>query len=202
MRADREQLLLFLLFVFGLAAVAFTAAYGAFPDFFEGYDSVLSIAGVFSAAAAAAISLAITKSLRDRSKSKRIFFVYSPRDAEIASMIARVLKGSGFDPWLAEEHILPGQLWREEFTHAFNNSSAIIVLLTENLLKATDLEFGIQWLFDQFRSSKIKLPPVIPIRIDSSPIPEELSDIQTLDFNTSNWDVRLLRGLESVTRRP
>jgi hypothetical protein len=42
------------------------------------------------------------------------------------------LKAEGFEPWLDEEALLPGQLWNQEIRRVLRNSDFILIFFSQN----------------------------------------------------------------------
>jgi hypothetical protein len=57
----------------------------------------------------------------------RIFLCHAPEDKERVRELADRLTKDGFDIWLDEERLLPGQDWDFEITHAVRNSDVVVV---------------------------------------------------------------------------
>lgn len=158
------------------------------------------LVGLIFSATAAVVSVIMVRGIAARRMARRVFIVYSHKDMEAASKISKILKSSGFEPWLDVEQLLPGQMWKSEIDRAIGESGATIVILSENLQKSEFARQEMAMVVKRLNSGDVKAIPVIPVRIDNSTLPEELTGIHWVDLNAPDAEERLLRGLVFVTR--
>ena len=57
----------------------------------------------------------------------RIFFCHTNEDKPQVREVYQRLKAEGFQPWLDEKDLLPGQLWNQEIRRALRNSDFILI---------------------------------------------------------------------------
>ena len=67
-------------------------------------------------------------------RSLRIFLCHSSADKPAVRDLYQRLKTDGFEPWLDEQDLLPGQDWRREIPKAVEASDAVIVCLSKNAM--------------------------------------------------------------------
>ena len=60
----------------------------------------------------------------------RVFISYSKGDIGKVNSLYYVLRYFGFDPWIDEESILPGQNWEFEISKNISKSHVILVCLS------------------------------------------------------------------------
>jgi len=65
----------------------------------------------------------------------RIFLCHASEDKAQVREVYRQLKALGFEPWLDEVDILPGQNWNFEIEQALENSDFVIVFLSTRSVK-------------------------------------------------------------------
>ena len=66
------------------------------------------------------------------SRSLRIFLCHSSADKPAVRELYQRLRADGFEPWLDEEDLLPGQDWQREIPKAVRNSDVVIVCLSRD----------------------------------------------------------------------
>ena len=60
----------------------------------------------------------------------KVFISYVNEDRELARRLSRSLEGAGFEVWLDENNILPGDNWAEKVSLALKESQAMVVLIS------------------------------------------------------------------------
>src|SRR5262249_12895400 len=62
----------------------------------------------------------------------RIFLCHANEDKAQVREVYQRLKSEGFQPWLDEEDLLPGQLWNQEIRKALKSSDFILIFFSQN----------------------------------------------------------------------
>jgi hypothetical protein len=132
----------------------------------------------------------------------QVFLCHASQDKPSARELCERLLGEGFDVWLDERNLLPGQNWEQEIRSAVKNSDAVIVMISGNSVSKTgfvqrELRLVLE-AADERPESAIFL---IPLRLDDAPIPVRLSKWHWLDIGTNGWFNRLLASLNSLGAR-
>src|SRR2546423_1671211 len=70
------------------------------------------------------------KPYADSPRLLRIFLCHSSGDKPAVRELHKRLVTAGFEPWLDEERLLPGQRWRDEIPRAVQASDLVIVCLS------------------------------------------------------------------------
>jgi TIR domain-containing protein len=60
-----------------------------------------------------------------------VFLSHASEDKPAVRLLAKRLKDDGFDPWLDEERLLPGQNWELEIEQALRKSQVILLCFSE-----------------------------------------------------------------------
>src|SRR5437763_16469338 len=60
-----------------------------------------------------------------------IFMCHANEDKEHVRELCRTLRNAGFDPWLDDERIMPGEVWQEKVDDVLRRSDAVIICLSE-----------------------------------------------------------------------
>jgi len=116
-------------------------------------------------------------------KKLLVFLSHASQDKPTVRKLCKRLKADGFDPWLDEERLLPGQDWSLEIEKAMRASDAI--LLCFSALSAAK-EGYIQREYKRAMQYQEEKPEgtifVIPVRLDDCELPFSLRGIQWVDF--------------------
>lgn len=91
------------------------------------------------------------------------------------------LEAAGFDVWIDQSLLRPGQQWIQEIDNAIKASIALIVVLTPEA--HTSLYVTYEWSFAVGRGME-----VIPLLLEDTEIHRRLQDIQYIDFR-NHWSL-------------
>ncbi len=111
------------------------------------------------------------------------------------------LAADGFEPWLAERELLPGQVRRRTISRAVRNSDAVVVFLSQfSMRKAGFGQKEIRLALDVLDEQPEGAIFLIPARLEPCAVPDRLRRLQTVDlFATDGYD-RLKRALLARAR--
>lgn len=129
-------------------------------------------------------------------KSLKVFLSHASEDEPAVLQLASRLKDDGFDPWIYEEQLLPGQNWELEIENALRKSDVILLCFSE---KSINKEGFVQREFKRAMKYQEEKPEgvifTIPVRFDKSKIPFSYRGLQWVDF-PSNYK-QLVTALKS-----
>jgi hypothetical protein len=118
-----------------------------------------------------------------RKKKLLVFLSHANEDKPTIRDLYHRLKDNGFEPWLDEECLLPGQDWHLEIEQAMRKSEAILVCFSEKSMSRAGY---VHSEYKRAMDLQQKQPPgaifVVPVRLDKCEIPLFLSDLQCVDF--------------------
>jgi len=164
--------------------------------------------GKFTAAIATATGLAALGALisliwsrrvdRERAQ-QRVFIVYAREDLETARDLAKQLESRGFNPWLDVDQVVPGQVWQSAVLNALEQSAAALVLVSKNLSKKGFVQQELKTALDTLRDPEKDVSPIVPVRLDDTPVPEPLSKVQWVNLFEPDGLDRLESGLRRIT---
>lgn len=122
--------------------------------------------------------------------STSAFISYAHEDRDIAKRLFTELKTAGLNPWLDEESLLPGQLWRPAIQQAVRNARYFVALLsTHSVSKKGFVQKEITEaldILDEYPESEIYL---IPARLNEClPSHSKLINIQWVDL-FPDWEL-------------
>ena len=69
--------------------------------------------------------------------SLSVFLCHASDDKSVVRELYEKLQRDGFDPWLDEENLFPGQDWKYEITRAVRDSDAVLVCLSKHSVSKT-----------------------------------------------------------------
>ena len=132
----------------------------------------------------------------------QIFLCHASQDKQPTRDLCERLLGEGYDVWLDERSLLPGQDWEREIRSAVRDSDAIIVLISKNSVnKIGFVQRELRLALDVADERPEGAIFLIPLRLDDAPIPARLNRWQWLDIESEDWFDRLLRSLSNITLR-
>jgi hypothetical protein len=113
----------------------------------------------------------------------QVFISYACEDSELAKRLSRWLEGAGFDVWLDESNILPGDNWAEKVSQALKESQAMVVLVSPAAMDSKWVRHEIEFALGAKEYSGRLVPVFVGPR---ESIPEDRLP----------WILRRLKGIE------
>ena len=128
------------------------------------------------------------------------FLSYAKEDKQSVIEYYEKLKSDGFNPWLDERCILPGQEWDIVIRDTIKDARIFIVFLSEASLKKRGyIQREIRLALDAAE----EIPPqelfIIPVRLQPCEIPDRLAKWQTADLYEPDGYKRLKASLAGAT---
>ena len=132
------------------------------------------------------------------SRSLRIFLCHSSADKPAVRELYQRLRADGFEPWLDEEDLLPGQDWQHEIPKVVRNADAVVVCLSHGSITKTGyVQKEIKFALDVADEQPEDTIFLIPLKLEECDVPERLSRWQWVDYFDSNGYARLLKALRA-----
>jgi hypothetical protein len=104
---------------------------------------------------------------------RRVFLCHASEDKVQVRRAYEQLKKAGFDPWLDEKDLLPGQNWEEEIPRALKVSAAVLVFLSKtSVSKRGYVQREFRIAFDTLQEIPHSQVFVIPVKLDDCEVPE------------------------------
>jgi TIR domain len=126
----------------------------------------------------------------------RVFLCHSSNDKRPVRELFRRLQTDGFDPWLDEENLVPGQDWNKEIVKAVHGSDVVLVCLSQNAInKSGYVQKEIKSALDVADEQPEDTIFLIPIRLEECEVPERLRRWHWVNFFEDNGYRRLLIAL-------
>jgi hypothetical protein len=135
-----------------------------------------------------------------RKKKLKLFLCHSYHDKSSVRKLYKRFQSDGFDPWLDEEKLLPGQDWQLEISNAVRSSDAVLVFLSQNSMTKSgyvqkEIKIALD-LADEQPEGRIFL---IPIRLEECATPDRLTQFQWVNLFDDIGYERLLKSLIRLT---
>ena len=126
----------------------------------------------------------------------RIFLCHASEDKPQVRDVYQRLKALGFNPWLNEEDILPGQDWDYEIEMALEQSDFVMVFLSERSVGKVGY---VQREFRRAMYHAEEMPEgyihTIPIKLDGCTVPRRFSRHQWANLSDDGAFDRIIRAL-------
>lgn len=108
------------------------------------------------------------------------FISYSSKDRPVARRIANDLQNHGIKVWLDEFEILPGDSITEKIAEGIRESEYLVILISKNSVGSSWIRKEFEMAFERNRAASERR--LIPIKIDYTPVPPYLADVQYVDL--------------------
>lgn len=134
--------------------------------------------------------------MAEASHRLRIFLCHSIGDKQAVRDLYRRLRGDGFDPWLDEENLLPGQDWREEISRAVEAAEVVLVCLSRgSISKRGFVQWEIKYALDVADQQPEDTIYLIPLKLEECDIPQRLGRWHWVSLYEAKGYERLLSAL-------
>lgn len=128
----------------------------------------------------------------------RVFLCHSFNDKSTVRALYQRLRRDGFDPWLDEEKLLPGQDWDREIRIAVRNSEAVIICLSKHsITKRGYVQKEIRLALDVAGEQPEGAIYIIPVKLEECVAPETLRRLHWIHLFEKDGYNRLSRALNS-----
>jgi hypothetical protein len=132
------------------------------------------------------------------SRLLRIFLCHSSADKPAVRELYQRFQADGFEPWLDEEDLIPGQDWQREIPKAVKNSDIVIVCLSRGSVnKAGYVQKEIKFALDVAEEQPEGTIFIIPLKLEECEVPDRLRRWQWVNYFAENGYSRLLRALRT-----
>jgi len=140
--------------------------------------------------------------IHTRTSPLRIFLCHSSGDKPEVRNLYQRLSGDGFDPWLDEEKLLPGQEWEVEIPKAVKTSDVVIVCLSHKAItKAGYVQKEIKYALDKAEEQPEGTIFLIPLKLEECDVPERLQRWQWVSLFEEKGHERLMSSLRFCTEK-
>jgi hypothetical protein len=129
----------------------------------------------------------------------RIFLCHASEDkAQVREVSHRLRAIDGFEPWLDEEDLLPGQEWGREIPRALQTSDFILIFFSRNsVAKRGYVQREMKLALDAWQELPEGTIHTIPVRIDDCDIPESFRRYHWANLFEPNGFERIVRAIRT-----
>jgi hypothetical protein len=125
-----------------------------------------------------------------------VFLCHTSGDKPAVRELYQRLRADGFEPWLDEEDLLPGQDWQHEIPRAVRQSNVVIVCLSKgSISKAGYVQKEIKIALDVSDEQPENTIFIIPLKLEECNVPDRLSRWQSVNLFSPNGYERLVLAL-------
>ncbi len=133
--------------------------------------------------------------------SLTVFLCHASDDKPAVRTLYRRLKNDGYQPWLDEEDLLPGQDWESEIRKAVKASHIVVVALSASSVTKTGyVQKEIRLALDYADEQPEGMIFIIPARLEECSVPDRLSVWQWVDLYSPNGYEKLTRALTAKAK--
>jgi len=120
---------------------------------------------------------------QDADRKLLIFLSHASQDKRQVRTLYKRLQEDGFDPWLDEERLLPGQDWDLEIEKALRLSDAILLCFSSlSVAKEGYIQREYKRAMRYLEEKPEGTIYVIPVRLDDCELPHFIREIQWVDY--------------------
>ena len=131
-----------------------------------------------------------------------VFLCHSSADKAAVRNLCDKLEQDGFDPWLDERKLLPGQKWAEEIPKAVKASDVVIVCLsTASITRRGYVQRELGFALDIALEQPEGAIYLVPARLEECEVPERIKPYHWVNLFEDQGYGRLLRSLEASASR-
>jgi len=116
-------------------------------------------------------------------KPAKYFFSYSRVDSDFAKKLATDLRNAGADVWIDQLDIVPGSAWDVAIQNALNEAGGVLAIISDTSIQSKNVMDEVSYAIGQEKR-------IIPLILESCPIPFRLARLQHVDF-TKDYDSAL-----------
>lgn len=126
----------------------------------------------------------------------KAFLCHSSGDKVVVRVLYQRLSLEGFDPWLDEEKLVPGQDWEREISAAVRSSGVVIVCLSSgSITKEGFVQKEIKYALDVADEKPEGTIFIVPLRLEECAVPTRLTKWHWVDYFKEQGYTQLVKAL-------
>jgi hypothetical protein len=130
-----------------------------------------------------------------------VFLSYSSDDKAKVRDLYRYLVSAGFDVWMDEKKLLPGQDFDYEINTALHKADAVIVVFSKNMVqKEGYIQKELRMALDRSQEKPEGTIYLIPARLEECDVPSKWRHLQYIDLNQPDSGRKLIEALNTRAR--
>lgn len=110
--------------------------------------------------------------------STNVFISYSHDDTSLVSPIVSLLRANQSLVFQDIDRIQPGKKWRNEIRSAIDRSQLVVIFWCNHASQSNEIE-------NEWRTALEQGKDLLPLLLDETPLPTELSEFQWIDFRAT-----------------
>lgn len=126
----------------------------------------------------------------------KAFLSYSREDSEFALELVNALQACGFEAFIDQEDIAPGEPWEERLGGLIESADTVVYILSPDSLKSQSCS----WEVAETQRLKKRLLPVVWRRVPDEQVPKELAELNYVFFDEGRSFAVGLKELSSALR--
>ena len=134
-------------------------------------------------------------------RSPQIFVAYGKEDVATVRRLCDALESVGFNPWMDERKLVPGQNWPRAIESAIETSDFFLACYSENSVnKKGGFQAEIRYALDCARQIPLEEIFIVPVRLGPCRVPRSIQrEIQYVDL-FPDWIDGLARLVTTLRR--
>ena len=130
----------------------------------------------------------------------KIFISYAKENIEQVKELYYMLKIYGFDPWLDENELMPGQEWQLELESNIEKSDIVLVCLSKFVIKKRGyIQKEIRVAIDKANYFPEGVVFIIPVRLEDCDVPNSLKSKQWVNLHETDGYKILFDTLRQIS---
>jgi hypothetical protein len=126
----------------------------------------------------------------------KVFLCYASDDRLAVRSLYQNIKNDGFDVWLDEEELIPGQYWRDVIPDAVRNSDIVIICLSHRSVnKEGYVQKEVRVALDAADEKPEDAIYLVPAKLEECIVPKRLNNLQWVDLFKDNGYEKLVKAL-------
>ena len=114
----------------------------------------------------------------------QVFVAYGKEDADTVRLLCDALDGVGFNPWMDERKLVPGQNWPRAIESAIETSDFFLACYSENSVnKKGGFQAEVRYALDCARQIPLEEIFIVPVRLTPCRVPRSIQrELQYVDL--------------------
>ncbi len=132
-------------------------------------------------------------------KAPSVFICHASEDKEFADFLYKKIKAAGFDPWLDKESLRGGDRWDKVIKEAIGKEIDYVVVVQSAALAAKIEGYvhkEIKLALERQDKFSLRISFIIPVKIEDSPLLEELELLHTIDLSNRENVTELIKTIQ------
>jgi hypothetical protein len=127
-------------------------------------------------------------------EKSKYFFSYSRKDEDFVVNLAAKLKEAGANVWLDKKEIAPGARWDEAVAKSLGEAEGLVVALSSASVKSQNVMDEVSYAISEGKK-------IVPLLVETCPIPFRLARFQYIDF-TTDYQQAFQQLLDTLNKNP